>query len=66
MATFTNIAKNSTTWTNIAKNSTAWTNIAKSVLASLWSASVYPWQEALPWQYPAGGTLTTWTNIAKN
>ncbi len=53
------------TFTNETKNSETFSNQNKSQSLSLWDALVYPWQEALPWQFDAPG-YPTFTNQTKN
>lgn len=59
MATFQNETKNNASCSNVQKNFSL-------SIESIWSASVLPWQLALPWQYTGGSSVITWDNQTKN
>jgi hypothetical protein len=69
--TFTERVKPSTSFTGRTKPSTSFTERTKPStsfterdIASIWDSSVYPWQEALPWQM-VGVKDTTFTGRTK-
>lgn len=47
-------SKNSSSYSDPTKDSASYSNTGRSTYIGIWDITIFPWQEALPWQL--GGT----------
>ena len=63
-SSFTKLSKNSSSFTNTTKNASSFNNqVEGKYYHLLWSSVIFPWQEALPWQFLGEQQFT---NLIKN